>query len=86
MTINIAKQEVTSEVGIDSKRETVSSLDKTDSVEKEEVKKQTKPTKEDSNMVGAHIQFVLAILLFLGFMMFLVYILMEEKARAKIGQ
>lgn len=77
VTINIAKQEFTGEVGIDSKHETVSGLDKTDSAGKEEGREQTEPTKEDSSMVGAHIRFVLAILLFLGFMIFLVYILME---------
>ena len=85
MTINIAKQEFTSEVGVDSKRETVSGLDKTESAGKEEVRKHTEPTKEDSNMVGAHIRFVLAILLFLGFMIFLVYILMEGTPQGAIA-
>lgn len=86
VTMNIAKQEFTSEVGIDNKRETMSSVDKTDSAGKEEGKKQTESTKEDSSMVGAHIRFVLAILLFLGFMTFLAYILMEETPQNAIGR
>lgn len=85
VTINIAKQEFTSEVGTDSEHETVSGLDKTDSAGKEEGRKQTEPTKEDSSMVGAHIRFVLAILLFLGFMIFLVWILMEGTPQGAIG-
>ena len=84
MTINIAKQEFTSEVGTDSEHETVSGLDKTESAGKEEGRKQTEPTKEDSSMVGAHIRFVLAILLYLCFMIFLAYILMEGTPQGEI--
>ena len=84
--MNIAKQEFTSEVGVDNNSEIMSSVDKTDSAGKEEGKKQTESTKEDSSMVGANIRFVLAILLFLGFMTFLAYILMEETPQNAIGR
>ncbi|XP_068714427.1 lamina-associated polypeptide 2-like [Montipora foliosa] len=77
VTINTVKQQDTNQVLNENKHETTNGLDQMDSAEKVAVKKPPQPTKEESSMVAAHIQFVLAIFLFLGFMIFLVYLLME---------
>ena len=78
VTINTVKQQDTNQVLNENKHETTNGLDQMDSAENVAVKKSPQPTKEESSMVAAHIRFVLAIFLFLGFMIFLVYILMEE--------
>ena len=59
--------------------------EQTDSVEGIAVKEPAKVAREETSICGPHIQILLAVLVFLVFISFLVYSLMEDTSREKIA-